>query len=237
MNNYQSPRSRLRILGLSIALTLAIIGGLSGYWSFSMSTTTNALRWWANWLQDVGTEMLGAAVTILLVELVIYQQRDEASRLDQAQMRRKEHFVNQLRRSYSVEKRQKVIDRMNQQNLLTRAWLYEIDLERVNLTECDFSETDLFEANLSEALLTKANLQDANLRRANLTKANLVAANLEDADLVEANLEDADLYSANLKDADFSCARFSRKTRLPDGSYWTPNLDLKSFAPKLDKAA
>ena len=41
--------------------------------------------------------MLGAAVTILLVELVIYQKRDEASRLDAERMRRRDHFVTQLR--------------------------------------------------------------------------------------------------------------------------------------------
>jgi hypothetical protein len=106
-----ASQKSLRKLGLRIALGLTFIGSLSGYWSFAMSGTTSAVQWWVAWLQDVGTEMLGAAVTILLVELVIYQKRDEASRLDQERMRRRDHFVDRLKQARSVEKRQKILNR------------------------------------------------------------------------------------------------------------------------------
>ena len=225
----QQSRNNLRSLGLRIALGLALVGGMSGYWSFAVSGTSSSLRWWGNWLQDVGTEMLGAAVTILLVELVIYQKRDEANRIDQALTRRREHLTSQLKRARTRERRQKVLDRMAQQGLLADAWLYGVDLQQVTLDTCDLTDADLYEANLSDASLQGAELADATLRRTNLSHANFLSANLTGADLVEANLDAADLSGANLKNADFNQARFSRNTRLPDGSYWSSDTDLKVF--------
>lgn len=206
-----------------------MVGGISGYWSFAVSGTTSTLRWWGNWLQDVGTEMLGAAVTILLVELVIYQKRDEASRIDQARTRRREHLTEQLKRAQTPEKRQKFLERMASQQLLSEAWLSGVNLHSAILDECDLSDTDLYEANLSDASLRGAELVDATLRRTNLSHTQLSSANLAGVDLVEANLDAADLLDAELKDADLTQARFSSNTRLPDGSYWSPDTDLKVF--------
>jgi hypothetical protein len=237
LKTQQHARHNLRVLGLRIALSLAIVGGLSGYWSFAMSGTSSVLRWWGNWFQDVGTEMLGAAVTILLVELVIYQKRDEASRFDQTRRRRREHLTDQLKRARTLEKRQKLLDRMRQQDLLAEAWMYDIDLHDVVLDECNLAEADLYETNLVKASLQDTNLQNAMLRRANLSQAVLISANLEGADLVEANLEGADLYQANLKEADLDQAKFSVKTRLPDGTYWMPDMDLDVFVEHLEQAA
>ena len=238
MTKYQEQsRNRLRSLGLRIALGLAIVGAISGYWSFTVSGTTSSLRWWGNWLQDVGTEMLGAAVTILLVELVIYQKRDEASRLDQARARRREHLTDQLKRAQTQEKRQKILDRMAQQDLLAEAWLYGLNLSQVRLDEWDLAAADLYEVNLAKASLQQANLADATLRRSNLSHANLSAADLSGADLVEANLDGADLLETNLKDADLDQARFSRNTRLPDGSYWSPTSDVNVFTQDVESAA
>ncbi|MEM6838248.1 MAG: pentapeptide repeat-containing protein [Cyanobacteria bacterium P01_C01_bin.120] len=232
----QQTENNLRMLGLSIALSLAILGGLSGYWSFSVSGTANSLQWWGNWLQDVGTEMLGAAVTILLVELVIYQKRDEVSRVDRARTRRQEHLIEQLRRTRKTDQRQKILDRMARQNLLSEAWLYSLDLSATALENCDLSESDLYESNLKDASLSKANLQGISLRRSNLSYANLQAANLAEADLVEANLVGADLYQANLVDADFNQARFDYKTRLPDGTFWIPDVDVGKFTKSQNSA-
>jgi hypothetical protein len=233
LNYQQNPRSNLQTLGLRIALGLAIVGILSGYWSFALSGTTSAWRWWGNWLQDVGTEMLGAAVTILLVELVIYQKRDEASRLDQVRQRRREHLTTQLKRACTLERRQKLLNRMSQQQLLTEAWLYELDLQKVELDGCDLSDADLSEANLCKASLKEASLKEAMLRRANLSQANLVAANLQNADLVEANLAGANLQTASLTGADLSQAQWSSQTRLPDGQHWSPGIDLQQFTHPL----
>ncbi len=225
----QHLRTSLQSLGLRIALGLAIAGGILGYWSFTVSGTASSLQWWGNWLQDIGTEMLGAAVTILLVELVIYQKRDEASRIDEALARRREHLTNQLKRARTLDRRQKILNRMARQDLLADAWLYGLNLQQICLDEYDLTNTDLYEASLANASLNQANLTDATLRRANLSHANLSAANLSGVDLVEANLDGADLLGAILEDADLNQTRFSCKTRLPDGSYWSPETDLDAL--------
>lgn len=229
MDKQVAVERSLRTLGLRVALGLAVLSIASGCWSFFISGNDSPLQWWVDWLQDVGTEMLGAAVTILLVELVIYQKRDEASRLDRERMRRRDHFAEQLKQASHPERRQKILSRMKQQNLLAGAWLYEVDLKQADLQNCNLEETDLFEANLTAAVLTAADLADANLRRANLSKANLKAANLEGADLAEANLIGADLSEAILQDVDLSNARFSTETRLPDGTLWQHDRDLSQF--------
>jgi len=223
-------RQRLRILGIAIAAGLAIVGALSGYWSYAMSGTATPLRWWGNWLQDVGTEMLGSAVTILLVELVIYQQRDETSRLDQERMRRRDQFIEQLKTMRSPLRRQKVIDRMRQQNLFENALLYEMQLQNADLQQSDFSGADLCEANLAKSNLSKADFSEAILRRANLQGCNLQGAIFDGTDLTAADLKQADLYEAVLKNVDLSQAMFDEQTRLPDGRYWQPELDLDAIA-------
>jgi hypothetical protein len=220
-------RKRLRALGLRIALGLAVIGCLSGYWSFVMSGTLTPLRWWGNWLQDVGTEMLGAAVTILLVELVIYQKRDEVSRVDRERMRRRDHFTDQLKKTISLTKRQKILDRLHQQNLLENSWLYELNLRQTDLANANFNGADLFETDLSNANLTNADFSEAILQRTCFKESNLQGAIFVGADLTEANFKGADLYEARLTDVELNQTLFDEKTRLPDGTYWQPDLDLE----------
>ena len=229
-------RKRLRTLGLRIALGLAVIGCLAGYWSFVMSGTLTPLRWWGNWLQDVGTEMLGAAVTILLVELVIYQKRDEASRVDRERMRRRDHFTDQLKNTTNLTKRQKILDRMGQQNLLENSWLYEINLRHVDLANANFNGADLFETDLSNVNLTRANFSDAILRRTCFKESNLQGAVFADADLTEANFKGADLYEATLTNVELSQTLFDEKTRLPDGTYWRSDLNLEELIETCDSS-
>lgn len=237
MSKQPTAEKNLRSLGLRIAFGLAFVGCLSGSWSFLISGRDSPLQWWVSWLQDVATEMLGAAVTILLVELVIYQKRDEASRLDQERMRRRDQLAEQLRQARNLERRQKILSRMKQQDLLAGAWLFEIDLQKADLQNCNFQEADLFEANLTGAVLKAADFTDTNLRRAKLRYADLAAANLEGANLSEADLRAANLFGALLQDADLSHARFDQTTRLPDGELWTVDINLKQFVQPSEKDA
>lgn len=229
MKKPPAAKRNLRVLGLLTALSLAVVGVFAGSWSFWISGKASPLQWWVDWLQDVATEMLGAAVTILLVELVIYQKRDEASRLDRERMRRRDQFAAQLKTARSQDRRQKILDRMKQQDLLVGAWLFEVDLQNADLRDCNLREADLFEANLTAAILTAANLADTNLRRANLKEANLASANLTGADLIEADLRATNLSEATLQDADLDNAKFNQRTQLPNGSLWVPGINLNQF--------
>ncbi|MEO1093815.1 MAG: pentapeptide repeat-containing protein [Cyanobacteria bacterium J06638_28] len=237
MNKRSAIEKNLKVLGLRIAFGLAVVGGISGGWSFFISGRDSPLQWWVSWLQDVATEMLGAAVTILLVELVIYQKRDEASRLDQERMRRRDQLADQLKQARSLERRQKILSRMKQQDLLAGAWLFEVDLQKADLQKCNCQETDLFEANLTAAILREADLTDTNLRRAKLRYADLSSANLEGADLSEADLRATNLSEAILQDADLSNAKFDQTTRLPNGELWTSSADLSQFTQLSEQGA
>lgn len=81
---------------------------------------------------------------------------------------------------------------------------------------------------LVEIDLAGANLNRANLRGANLRSTDL-RANLAGADLRIANLGAADLRGAYLIGADLEGAEFYETTRLPDGTYWTPDIDMARF--------
>lgn len=216
-------------MGLCIAFSLAIAGAILGYWSFSISGTARPLQWWSNWLQDIGTEMLGASVTILLVELVIYQRRDKASQTDRERAQRRERLIQKLEDATSQKERQKILDRMKRQNLLQRSWLSEANLYGVDLRGTNLEHADLFEANLATADLEGAALDDAILRKANLRNANLQGTSFVEADLSEADLRDTNLIAAVLNGADLDKAKLSSNTRLPDGVRWHPDMDLSRY--------
>lgn len=229
MSRPKATERNLRVLGLQVAFSLMAVAFISGYWSFAISGTSNAMQWWVGWLQDVGTEMLGSAVTILLVELLIYQKRDEADRLDRERMRRRDQFADRLKMTTRPGVRQKILDRMKQQNLLAGAWLYEVHLEGADLQEADLQEIDFFEAQLQNANFRDSNLDNAILRRANLQGANLTQATLRGADLQEANLQGVDLTNADLQEANLHRAHLDARTTLPDGTTWEPETDLSRF--------
>jgi uncharacterized protein YjbI with pentapeptide repeats len=131
---------------------------------------------------------------------------------------------------------------LNRANLsgadLSKANLSDADLSYANLWSADLTEADLSGANLSDTVLRDANLsdtvlRDANLRAAYLGGANLSKADLSGANLSYANLSDAGLSKANLSDADLSKANLS-DADLSEARVWT--LDQLSAARTLEGA-
>ena len=92
------------------------------------------------------------------------------------------------------------------------------------LKDCELSN-----ANLENANLSGANLESANLWFANLQGAVLQVTSLRNAWLEAANLKGADLWQSSLENARLKNALFSETTILPDGSKWTPDVDLQCF--------
>lgn len=114
-----------------------------------------------------------------------------------------------------------------------------IDFHQAQLVRVDLSDAFLFYANLSNANLgcdvvhssegtfsrgSEPSETCTNLTNTSLAGSNLTNANLEDAILIGANLEDAMLVGANLNNT-----LFDEATILPNGSHWTPNVDLSIF--------
>lgn len=86
----------------------------------------------------------------------------------------------------------------------------------------------LTDGSLRGAYLDRTNLQGGSLRDSDLRGASLRGANLRDIHPYGANFSAADLTGADLLRADLSRTRLEG-ARLPDGTMWTPNVDLARF--------
>jgi uncharacterized protein YjbI with pentapeptide repeats/O-antigen/teichoic acid export membrane protein len=117
---------------------------------------------------------------------------------------------------------------------LSRSNFRGADLLKAQLQGATLTGADFQDAHLGEAQLQEARLMDADLQRAALTGAILTGADLTGAILQAAYLDAADLSGANLTGADLQWARldnaqFDETTVLPDGTLWTPEVDLYRF--------
>lgn len=119
---------------------------------------------------------------------------------------------------------------------LSGAWLEGADLSNAHL-----ENTDLTKANFEGANLQLAHLEHANLDGAQLQGTDLRWAYLEGANLPSTNLQGADLRGTRLQRAEFQkresnvgfTNRFKPRVILPDGTVWTPNVDMQRFTNPL----
>jgi hypothetical protein len=160
---------------------------------------------------NVGSELVGIALVILLVDRFAARREDE---------RLRRQLVRELASTDRGLTARAVIE------LDAQGWLYDgtlagmqlsganlagARLERANLQTTILAGADLTHANLSGALMASANLSDAVLERANLEMADLREATLPQArlpcaDAALADLSGANLEGANLRDADLTGA-------------------------------
>lgn len=167
--------------------------------------------WWAGWLQNLGSEMLGAFATFLLIHLLV-GGREEKGRL-----------IRQMRSRDNALALQAVAE------LGAKGWLGDGALRGANLVSANLHRLKLWDTILVEADLHGVNLAGSKLDRVNFTRANLWAAELRGARLTSVNLESADLFHADLREVTFAKVEFNEDTRLPDGSRWHPEADLGRF--------
>lgn len=121
---------------------------------------------------------------------------------------------------------------------LRGANLQGADLRESILNHAQLIEADLSGADLSGARLERAFLSGAVLRLAKLHGTRIIASlwgvDLENADLRGADLQGCELFRTNLRGANlqgvlFAEARINQETTLPDGTAWTPRLDIRRF--------
>ncbi len=195
--------------------------------------------WWDGFLQNSGTEMLGAFLTFILLEVIRGSRERQAQ--EEAEERRTKAtqelvrgFVQaqetaRLRAAKTPEERQPILNSMRATELLQGAALFWANLQGADLSMAKLQGAWLHGANLQGADLFGANLQGADLQGVNLEEAVLFGANLEGAILKEANLQGAYLREANLRGAYLEGATFSEKTILPDDTRWTPDTNMARF--------
>jgi uncharacterized protein YjbI with pentapeptide repeats len=195
-------------------------------------------------LPNLGTEMIGAALTYALFERYIgrgeRQEEKKASLIAQMGSSVKDVAIaaaeelerhgwlydGSLRRAslLGADLRGAFLVRADLSKAgLAGANLRGANLRGANLRGCfldgaDLSGANLTGADLSEVFLSRANLRGANLAEANLTGADLIGANLRGADLAGADLAGADLREATVTEEQLAQARSLKGAILPDGT-------------------
>jgi len=218
--------ARLRVGVLLILIVVGLVSSLGTAWRTGD---------WEGLFLNLGTEMLGAVATYVLLELFIGgRERREA---------KKAALIAQMGSSV------KDVAVAAAEELARHGWLYDGSLQGANLMEANLQGASLNNAklggvrltwanlrwanlggaNLQGAILTGANLQEADLFEANLQGVNLWVTNLQEANLDTADLQGASLQKANLQGANLEGASFDENTRLPDGTKWTPDTDMARF--------
>lgn len=195
MFNRLSSLSNRTVLLILISVAL-LSSGLSLLVNLT-STGANFADWGESWLQNFSTEMFGAFLTFILIELIV-GGRQKRTEEENAIQQEKERLKRELG------------SRVNDDAIRAKGWLEDGTLTNVNLTSADLQNVNFENANLQGSRLSSANLQEAELTFANLQqvsfeyakmqKARLGAANLQRAFLRGTKLEHAHLQFTNLQD-------------------------------------
>jgi len=160
-----------------------------------------SVRWWVSWLQNFSTEMFGAFLTFVLIELIVGGR--ERRNFEKHELM--DHLLHHLTNPTNGEATA-ALDELHELGWLTDGslkgkYLGHAELKSAVLERADLEGACLEMANLQFASLRAINLQGANLRRANLRGAKLTSATMQEANLVNANLAEAYLEGANLQSA------------------------------------
>ena len=200
--------ARLRVGILLILIMAGLVSSLGTAWRTGD---------WEGLFLNLGTEMLGAVATYVLLELFIGgRERREAE--EKELKAQKADLIAQMGSSA------KDVAIAAAEELRRHGWLYDGSLQRASLHGANLQGAKLSGANLEGADLSTANLEAAFLIGANLGKANLFGANLGKANLFGANLQGALMTAVNLDEA-----HLWKDTTLPDGTKWTQDTDMARF--------
>lgn len=186
---------------------------------------------WSN----VGSELMGIVITVWIIDSLNHHRSTNEE---------KDRLILQMG-SPDLAFAREAVRILRQKAWLTDGTLQGKDFSMANLKETDLNDADLrgawlsgaqlndsklINANLYDAWLSEADLRGANLFTANLQKANLRGAYLRSANLGGANLQGAKLERANLGGANLNSVICDETTILPDGTKWTPDIDLSHFS-------
>ena len=200
MNKQPAPKrassaTKTRLIVIPVLLFTGIIASLIG-----LAHSGD----WDSFALNLGTELLGAVLTFILLELILGRQEKQ-----EEQLRTESELLARLLRQMRSKDNStalQAVEELRALGWLTGDTLRGIDLYRANLEGTNLTSVNLEGATLREAILQGAYLRGINLENANLAKANCLAAVMRDsrlrgADLREANLERVDLRDAELERA------------------------------------
>lgn len=199
------PLARLRLGIVAALLVVGLVVALAG---IALSGD------WTSILLNLGSELIGAGITFLLIDQLLGQRERQADE-ERTTASSKADLIARLGsnvRSFAVAAAEELRRRgwlsdgsLQGVSLMTAdlqgAPLAHAQLTRVNLSDANLQQADLGRAVLVEASLDGANLYGAYLLAVDLQRASLIRATLGGADLREANLQQAELVMADLRQA------------------------------------
>ncbi|MBZ0284266.1 MAG: pentapeptide repeat-containing protein [Anaerolineae bacterium] len=183
-----------------ILLIMAIVASSVSLLVNVFTGDTSFAGWSESWLQNFSTEMFGAFLTFILIEIIV-GGRQRRTEQEEDRVKRQAELIVAFKAASRIEDRQAIADQMNTSGVLPGADLRDLNLRNLNLRGANLQN-----ANLEGAILTGVKLNKANLRGANLQNASLVDVDGSVADFRGTNLQNAILqyssfYAANLEKA------------------------------------
>ena len=224
--------------GLSAAarLRLAIIPALLAGALFSSLWAVSRSGDWEGLALNLGTELGGAVITFILLDLVIggRERREAAARKARKKKDRRvrktqeelQHLIQQLGSGVNLVAKQAA------EELRLQGWHDDGSLRVARLNEANLQGADLRGADLQGARLFRANLQGARLFGADLRNAHLTGADLRDAYMGRVRLEGAHMAGVNLLDAhqlsvrQLALANRLKGATMPDGARYDGRFNL-----------
>ncbi len=150
-------------------------------------------EWWSGALQNFSTEMLGAFLTFILIDVVIGGRERRATEKQEELRRLQRKLIKKLRSPHSE------ITGSAAKELRHLGWLTDGSLAGAYLSYANLRGVDLSNANLEGARLTEAKLHDTSLSSANLEGTTLKASQLAHASsLCGSIMPDGRLYDGRL---------------------------------------
>lgn len=201
------------IITIGILIVFALMMSIV---SVAFNTGGFTSTWASGFLQNFATELLGAALTFVFIDLIV-KLRVEKQRL-----------IRELRSNWP-EVARRAAEEIYEEDYHTDGTLRNQQLTRAYLSEADFEDADLMGARLQRADMRRINLRYANLRNTQLIRADLKNADLQFANFANANLRGVRLEGALMQGAKLQGAEFSENTMLPDGTYWSEGTDISRF--------
>lgn len=205
--------SLVRFAGIVLIL-LSIPGFLSIYYESKLYSILPVL-------ESLAPELVGIAVTILIIDKLNQRQSDRQE---------KQQLLEQLR-SRDVVHVKNGVARLRAKGWLMDGTLCGLLLEKANFKQINLKSADFSRMILQEACFAQANLEKVCLEGVDLQRADLQGANLSEVKLLNGDLTGADLTRANLLGAQVDRAQLEQVNRLvyatmPDGKKYNGRYQL-----------
>lgn len=177
-----------------ILLTMLFAGIMTAFLSFLIEFSEGESNWFASWLMNFSTEVLGALLTFLLFDRIIGRQNT------------KQLLIHQMGSQINHEA-QRAVELLRAEGWLTDGSLNLKMFQGADLKDCDLSNGKLIGADFSRANLTRAKLTGAKMSGTSLLETDLIRTTMINTEFDKANVRDSTLREASMSFANLNDAK------------------------------